>query len=141
MSANSIVRAIPRSLGNCGRLRTLLLYSNLLKEGIPGELGRLKSLEVLDVSRNTLSGSVPRELGNCLELRVLVLSNLFDPRGDVDAGDLEKLGSVNDQLNYFEGAMPVEVLSLPKLRILWAPMVNLEGPITRTNWTLLCCAT
>ncbi|KAG5084923.1 hypothetical protein JHK82_052320 [Glycine max] len=127
LSANSIVRAIPRSLGNCGRLRTLLLYSNLLKEGIPGELGRLKSLEVLDVSRNTLSGSVPRELGNCLELRVLVLSNLFDPRGDVDAGDLEKLGSVNDQLNYFEGAMPVEVLSLPKLRILWAPMVNLEG--------------
>jgi len=132
LSGNSLVQGIPVSLGNCERLRTLLLYSNLLEEGIPGELGKLKSLEVLDVSRNTLSGSVPGELGNCSELSVLVLSNLFDPRGDV-AGDFGKLGSVNDELNYFEGSMPVEVLSLPKLRILWAPMVNLEGSF-QGNW-------
>ncbi|KAL9323529.1 hypothetical protein ACSQ67_008386 [Phaseolus vulgaris] len=132
LSGNSLVQGIPGSLGNCGRLRTLLLYSNLLEEGIPGELGKLKSLEVLDVSRNTLSGSVPRELGNCSDLSVLVLSNLFDPRGDV-AGDFGKLGSVNDELNYFEGSMPAEVLSLPKLRILWAPMVNLEGSF-QASW-------
>jgi len=132
LSGNSLVQGIPVSLGNCERLRTLLLYSNLLEEGIPGELGKLKSLEVLDVSRNTLSGSVPGELGNCSELSVLVLSNLFDPRGDV-AGDFGKLGSVNDELNYFEGSMPVEVLSLPNLRILWAPMVNLEGSF-QGNW-------
>ncbi|KAK7381250.1 hypothetical protein VNO78_33797 [Psophocarpus tetragonolobus] len=133
LSANSMVEGIPGSLGNCRRLRTLLLYSNLLEEGIPRELGKLKSLEVLDVSRNTLSGSLPRELGNCLELRVLVLSNLFDPRGDVAAGDMWKLSSVNEEVNYFEGAMPVEVFTLPKLRILWAPMVNLEGGI-RGSW-------
>ncbi|QCD92701.1 LRR receptor-like serine/threonine-protein kinase FLS2 [Vigna unguiculata] len=132
LSGNSLVQGIPVSLGNCERLRTLLLYSNLLEEGIPSELGKLKSLEVLDVSRNTLSGSVPGELGNCSELSVLVLSNLFDPRGDV-AGDFGKLGSVNDELNYFEGSMPVEVLSLPNLRILWAPMVNLEGSF-QGNW-------
>ncbi|BAU01352.1 hypothetical protein VIGAN_11056800 [Vigna angularis var. angularis] len=132
LSGNSLVQGIPVSLGNCERLRTLLLYSNLLEEGIPSELGKLKSLEVLDVSRNTLSGSVPRELGNCSELSVLVLSNLFDPRGDV-AGDFGKLGSVNDELNYFEGSMPVEVLSLPKLKILWAPMVNLEGSF-QVSW-------
>ncbi|KAK8470021.1 hypothetical protein PHAVU_004G037600 [Phaseolus vulgaris] len=130
--SNLLEEGIPGSLGNCGRLRTLLLYSNLLEEGIPGELGKLKSLEVLDVSRNTLSGSVPRELGNCSDLSVLVLSNLFDPRGDV-AGDFGKLGSVNDELNYFEGSMPAEVLSLPKLRILWAPMVNLEGSF-QASW-------
>ncbi|RZB71043.1 LRR receptor-like serine/threonine-protein kinase RPK2 [Glycine soja] len=132
LSVNSMVGVIPGSLGNCGRLKTLLLYSNLLEEGIPGELGSLKSLEVLDVSRNILSSSVPRELGNCLELRVLVLSNLFDPRGDVADSDLGKLGSVDDQLNYFEGAMPAEILLLPKLRILWAPMVNLEGGLQRS---------
>ncbi|KAK7316294.1 hypothetical protein VNO77_35222 [Canavalia gladiata] len=127
LSCNSIVQKIPASLGNCSRLRTLLLYSNVLEEGIPAELGKLEKLEVLDVSRNTLSGSVPRELGNCSELSVLVLSNLFDPRGDV-AGDLaENLGSLNDELNYFEGAMPGEVMLLPRLRILWAPMVNFEG--------------
>ncbi|KAK7365029.1 hypothetical protein VNO80_13784 [Phaseolus coccineus] len=132
LSGNSLVQGIPVSLGNCGRLKTLLLYSNLLEEGIPGELGKLKRLEVLDVSRNTLSGSVPRELGNCSELSVLVLSNLFDVRRDA-AGDFGKLGSVNDEVNYFEGSMPVEVFSLPKLRILWAPMVNLEGSF-QGNW-------
>ncbi|WVZ17360.1 hypothetical protein V8G54_010342, partial [Vigna mungo] len=129
---NSLVQGIPGSLGNCERLRTLLLYSNLLEEGIPGEFGKLKSLEVLDVSRNTLSGSVPRELGNCSELLVLVLSNLFDVRGDA-ADDFGKLGSVNDEVNYFEGSMPLEVFSLPNLRILWAPMVNLEGSF-QGNW-------
>ncbi|XP_020230209.1 LRR receptor-like serine/threonine-protein kinase RPK2 [Cajanus cajan] len=129
LSGNSMVEKIPGSLGNCGRLRTLLLYSNLLEEGIPVELGKLRSLEVLDVSRNTLSGFVPRELGNCSELAVLVLSNLFDPRGDV----VGRMVGVNDELNYFEGAMPVEVLALPKLRILWAPMVNLEGDF-RGSW-------
>ncbi|KAK7381251.1 hypothetical protein VNO78_33798 [Psophocarpus tetragonolobus] len=129
LSANFMVQGIPVSFGNCGKLRTLLLYSNLLEKAIPVELGRLKSLEVLDVSRNGLTGSVPKELGNCSELRVFVLSNLFDPRGDVTAGDMWNLGSVNDELNYFEGAMAVEILALPKLRILWAPMVNLEGSI------------
>ncbi|KAL2335438.1 hypothetical protein Fmac_016651 [Flemingia macrophylla] len=123
LSGNSMVEKIPASLGNCGRLRTLLLYSNLLEEGIPVEVGKLKSLEVMDVSRNTLSGFVPKELGNCSELAVLVLSNLFDPRGDV----VGRLGGVNDESNYFEGTIPVELLALPKLRILWSPMVNLEG--------------
>ncbi|TKY50181.1 LRR receptor serine/threonine-protein kinase RPK2 [Spatholobus suberectus] len=61
--------------------------------------------------------------GTARSWQVLVLSNLFDPRGD----GVGKLGSVNGELNYFEGAMPVEVLALPKLRVLWAPMVNLEG--------------
>lgn len=127
LSGNSLVQGIPRSLGNCGLLRTLLLYSNLLEEAIPVEFGNLKSLEVLDVSRNTLSGSIPGELGNCKELSVVVLSNLFDPVGDVE------FVSLNDELNYFEGEMPAEVVSLPKLRILWAPMVNLEGSFP-SNW-------
>ncbi|CAI8594251.1 unnamed protein product [Vicia faba] len=127
LSGNSLIQAIPKSLGNCVRLRTLLLYSNLLEEGIPVEFGNLTSLEVLDVSRNTLSGSIPGALGNCKELSVVVLSNLFDPVGD------SEFVTLNDELNYFEGSMPEEVVSLPKLRILWAPMVNLEGSFPR-NW-------
>ncbi|WJX65716.1 LRR receptor-like serine/threonine-protein kinase rpk2, variant 2 [Trifolium repens] len=126
LSGNSLVEEIPKSLGNCVGLRTLLLYSNLLEKGIPAEFGNLKSLEVLDVSRNTLGGSIPRELGNCKELSVVVLSNLFDPIGD--AGFV----TLNDELNYFEGSMPEEVVSLPKLRILWAPRVNLEGSFPRS---------
>ncbi|PNX75853.1 LRR receptor-like kinase resistance protein, partial [Trifolium pratense] len=126
LSGNSLAERIPKSLGNCVGLRTLLLYSNLLEEGIPAEFGNLKSLEVLDVSRNTLDGSIPRQLGNCKELSVVVLSNLFDPVGD------DGFVSLNDELNYFEGSMPEEVVSLPKLTILWAPMVNLEGSFPRS---------
>ncbi|KAL2325331.1 hypothetical protein Fmac_024389 [Flemingia macrophylla] len=121
--ASNALKKILVSLGNCGRLRTLLLYSNLLEEGIPVELGKLKSLEALDVSRNTLSGFMPKKLRNCLELAILVLSNLFDQCEDV----IGRLGGVNDDLNYFEWTIHVEVLALPKLRILWSPMVNLEG--------------
>ncbi|KAK7340639.1 hypothetical protein VNO77_21348 [Canavalia gladiata] len=130
LSGNFLVQGIPGSLGNCTELRTLSLYSNILEDVIPADLGKLKKLEVLDVSRNTLGGSVPHELGNCTELSVLVLSNLFNPLPDVNgtARDLwmEQLVSINDEYNYFEGQIPVEIMSLPKLQILWAPRANLE---------------
>ncbi|KAI9121682.1 hypothetical protein K1719_008715 [Acacia pycnantha] len=129
LSGNFLVQRIPSSLGNCSQLRSLLLYSNLLEEVIPSELGKLQLLEVLDVSRNALSGPVPPEIGNCSELSVLVLSNLFNPLPEVNntVRESSQLVSINDELNYFEGAMPVEITSLAKLRILWAPRATLEG--------------
>ncbi|PRQ53375.1 putative protein kinase RLK-Pelle-LRR-XV family [Rosa chinensis] len=132
LSGNFLVHKIPSSLGNCSRLRTLLLYSNMLEEGIPAELGRLQALEVLDVSRNSLSGSLPRELGNCSQLSVLVLSSLFNPLPLVranytDDSLLEQLSSMNDDFNYFQGSMPKEITSLPKLKILWGPRASIEG--------------
>ncbi|KAF7803085.1 LRR receptor-like serine/threonine-protein kinase RPK2 [Senna tora] len=135
LSGNFLVQRIPGSLGNCSQLRTLLLYSNLFEEVIPAELGKLKKLEVLDVSRNALSGPVPPEIGNCSELSVLVLSNLFNPLPEANNSirDTSQLISINDELNYFEGSMPVEITALPKLRILWAPRATLEGNFPR-NW-------
>ncbi|KAL6139873.1 hypothetical protein ACLB2K_058174 [Fragaria x ananassa] len=132
LSGNFLVHKIPTSLGNCSKLRTLLLYSNMLEEGVPAELGLLRGLQVLDVSRNSLSGSLPRELGNCSELSVLVLSSLFSPlpvvRGNyTDESLLEQLSSMNDDFNYFQGSMPKEITSLPKLKILWAPRASIEG--------------
>lgn len=131
LSGNFLVGGIPRSLGNCGQLQSLLLYSNMLEEVIPAELGRLQKLQVLDVSRNSLSGAIPSELGNCSELSVLVLSNLFEPRPEVNNtkrdSSLEQLGSMNDDFNYFQGAIPPEITVIPKLRILWAPRATLEG--------------
>ncbi|KAL2325483.1 hypothetical protein Fmac_024541 [Flemingia macrophylla] len=77
VSGESTVACSIVFLGNCGRLRTLLSYSNLLEKDTPVELWKLKSLEVLDVSKNTLNDFVPKELGSCSKLAVLVLLNLF----------------------------------------------------------------
>ncbi|KAL5176931.1 LRR receptor-like serine/threonine-protein kinase RPK2 [Glycine soja] len=132
LSGNLLMQGIPGSLGNCSELRTVLLHSNILEDVIPAELGRLRKLEVLDVSRNTLGGQVPMELGNCTELSVLLLSNLFSSVPDVNGtlGDsgVEQMVAMNiDEFNYFEGPVPVEIMNLPKLRLLWAPRANLEG--------------
>ncbi|CAK7355712.1 unnamed protein product [Dovyalis caffra] len=137
LSGNFLVGGIPSNLGKCGNLRTLLLYSNLFEEIIPRELGKLGKLEVLDVSRNSLSGSVPPELGNCSALSVLVLSNMFDPYQDVNGTRghslLDRLSSVNEDFNFFQGDIPADVLNLPKLRMLWAQSATLEGMLL-SNW-------
>ncbi|KAL2317245.1 hypothetical protein Fmac_031121 [Flemingia macrophylla] len=69
------------------------------------------------------------------ELVVLVMLNLFDPHRDV----VGRLGGVNDEFNYFEKTIPVEVLALLKLRILWSPMVfHLPGiPSTSNLYSIL----
>ncbi|XP_065855226.1 LRR receptor-like serine/threonine-protein kinase RPK2 [Euphorbia lathyris] len=135
LSGNFFVGGIPSSLSNCGRLRTLLLYSNLFEEVIPPNFGMLGKLEVLDVSRNSLSGSIPRELGNCSALSVLVLSNSFDPYQDVNnsRGDYLLDQTANEDFNFFQGGIPLEIMTLPSLKMLWAPGATLEGTL-QSNW-------
>ncbi|KAL9423588.1 hypothetical protein AB3S75_035637 [Citrus x aurantiifolia] len=137
LSGNSLVGRIPSSLGKCQQLRTLLLFSNMLNDVIPRELGWLRKLEVLDVSRNRLNGLIPTELGNCVELSVLVLSNLFDPllsgrniRGELSVG---QSNASNGEKNSFIGSIPMEITTLSKLRIIWAPRLNLEGKLP-SSW-------
>lgn len=133
VSGNFLVGQIPRSLGNCWRLRTLLLFSNMFGDVIPSELGRLQMLETLDVSRNSLSGPIPAELGHCVNLSVFVLSNLFDPPQTNRNSSGDSLNAAPKEYNYFEGSIPMEITTLPKLRIVWAPRANLEGKLP-SNW-------
>ncbi|PON79690.1 Leucine rich receptor kinase [Parasponia andersonii] len=137
LSGNFLVGRIPASLGKCRRLRTLLLFSNVLSGVIPRELGQLQMLEVLDVSRNSLSGPIPTELGQCINLSVVVLSNLFNPHQNDEnpSGDLlfKLSGRAQNDYNSFEGSLPEKITTLPKLRILWAPRVSLEGKLPG-NW-------
>lgn len=139
LSGNLLVGGIPVSLGNCNQLRSLLLYSNMFENVIPAELGSLEKLDVLDVSRNSLTGSIPIQLGNCSNLSVLVLSNLFDPslnimkKGQKRAGSSVQLSRATDDYNFFQGNVPIEVSTLPKLKILWAPRASLDGMLP-SNW-------
>lgn len=129
LSGNFLTDGIPSNLGNCTQLRSLMLYYNLLDEAIPAELGQLQKLEVLDLSKNSLSGPIPPELGNCSELSILVLSNLFDPIDDSkgDSSFVSMRGEECTECNYFQGGFPVEITTLSKLKIIWAPRATLEG--------------
>ncbi|GAB2214504.1 hypothetical protein Drorol1_Dr00018855 [Drosera rotundifolia] len=135
LSGNGLSGSIPASLGHCRNLRALLLFGNRLRGAIPSTLGQLRKLEVLDVSRNGLRGPVPAELENCLELSVLVLSNLYDPfpadRGPRGLPMTDFSVGVGEG-NSFGGRLPVRIASLPKLRLLWAPRLALEGKILKT---------
>ena len=136
LSGNLLVGGIPASLGNCRRLRTLLLFSNMLNGNIPREVGQLRMLEVFDVSRNSLSGPIPAELGECVNLSVVVLSNLFNPlqKDENPNGDslLRLSCRAHDDHNRFEGSVSEQITTLPKLRILWAPRLSLEGNLPRS---------
>ncbi|OMO93501.1 hypothetical protein CCACVL1_06477 [Corchorus capsularis] len=120
-------------------LRTLLLFSNMLDGVIPNELGQLHKLEILDVSRNNLNGFIPAELGDCVQLSVLALSNLFDPvpRGQSSNKELSStlsLTAMTYEYNHFQGSVPMEITTLPKLKILWVPGASLEGKLP-SNWS------
>ncbi|KAL8117222.1 hypothetical protein AgCh_015212 [Apium graveolens] len=134
LASNYLVGGIPSSLGNCSMLQSLLLYSNILEEVIPMELGQLSKLQVLDVSRNSLSGMIPPELGKCSELSVVVFSNLWDPLsgGAESESDLSPT-SGHMEFNFFQGTIPTGLVTLPKLKVLWAPRATLEGKLP-SDW-------
>ncbi|XP_021299694.1 LRR receptor-like serine/threonine-protein kinase RPK2 [Herrania umbratica] len=138
LSGNFLGGRIPGSLGNCRQLRTLLLFSNMFDGIIPNELGQLYKLEILDVSRNNLSGLIPQELGNCIHLSALVLSNLFDPVLTRQSSSKElSFGlplATTYEYNRFQGSIPMEITTLPKLKILWVPRANLGGKLP-SNWS------
>lgn len=138
LSFNFLKGEIPCTLGMCGRLRTILLSSNALHGAIPNDLGNLQNLEVLNVAGNRLGGPLPSNLGNCTCLSVLVLSSHFnalrakrDPRGRAPRGSSN--AALNDDHNSFEGSIPDEITSLPKLEILWAPSAGFVGRFPK-NW-------
>ncbi|CAN6477174.1 unnamed protein product [Victoria cruziana] len=130
LAGNRLSGSIPRAIGNCRSLRSLLLFSNSLDGPIPPELGRISALETLDVSRNVLGGPVPSELRNCLRLSILVLTNVYQlPISLSSSIDSDLEDEHKGEFNFFDGGIPADITSLPKLRILWAPKAHLVGNI------------
>ena len=100
-----------------GRVTKLRLDINKLRGSIPRKLGRLSSLQVLDLQRNELSGSVPPELGNLTELETLVLNhNQLSGSVPAELGNLSSLKrlSLNDNAE-LSGALPLSLTNLDSL--------------------------
>ncbi|KAL6135125.1 hypothetical protein ACLB2K_067353 [Fragaria x ananassa] len=72
-SSNRFEGAIPGAIGNLTGLHLLNLSNNILNGHIPSSLGNLSALESLDLSQNQLSGEIP---GNLAELTFLAYFNV-----------------------------------------------------------------
>ncbi|XP_030537496.1 probable inactive receptor-like protein kinase At3g56050 isoform X2 [Rhodamnia argentea] len=62
-------------LGKLTHVKSIILRNNSFWGNIPGEITKLKELEVLDLGYNNFSGPFPSELGNNLSLTTLLLDN------------------------------------------------------------------
>jgi len=113
-----------------GRVTGLDLGVFLLDGEIPPELGRLSSLEVLNLWGNGFSGRIPSELGNLANLRELYLwSNELSGEIPPDLGNLTKLTTMQLEFNQLSGEIPPELGKLSSLEKLWLYENQLSGEI------------
>jgi hypothetical protein len=75
LSYNGLNGAIPGSLGNMMYLQVLNLGHNELSGTIPEAFSGMKSIGALDLSNNQLSGGIPSGLGNLYSLADFDVSN------------------------------------------------------------------
>ena len=113
-----------------GRVISLTLRENGLRDEIPPELGALANLTSLDLSLNNLTGPIPPELGALSNLRGLYLSfNNLTGAIPPQLGALVNLRRLNLPVNNLTGPIPPEFSALTNLKTLWLPGNNLTSPI------------
>ena len=95
---------------------------------IPGELGDMANLEVLDLHFNQLTGSIPPELGNLTNLIRLVLgSNVLKGPIPSELGMLTKLETMDLSGNRLTGSIPEVLGNLENLETLDVSNTHLTG--------------
>ena len=113
-----------------GRVQGLYLWSNGLTGVIPPELGKLASLEDLDLGDNGLTGEIPPELGNLANLEVLYLwSNGLTGVIPPELGKLANLRELSLSRNGLTGVIPPELGNLANLEVLYLWSNGLTGVI------------
>uniref|UniRef100_A0A7S2ERU3 Disease resistance R13L4/SHOC-2-like LRR domain-containing protein n=1 Tax=Trieres chinensis TaxID=1514140 RepID=A0A7S2ERU3_TRICV len=103
--------------------------------GLPGELGLLAHLEVLDLSRSTfLLGTIPTELGLLKTLRVLDLSSCTSMEGSIpsEIGQVTSLRVLNLAESSFTGTLPDTIGNLRMLEKINIGLNKLHGTLPST---------
>ena len=112
------------------RVTGLLLRERGLDGSIPGDLGRLTELEVLDLQQNQLKGYIPSELGNLIRLRVLDLfGNLLGGGIPSTLGNFTNLERLHLDTNLLSGSIPPSLGNLTNLRHFDLSQNSLSGSL------------
>ncbi|XP_050142674.1 leucine-rich repeat receptor protein kinase EMS1-like [Malus sylvestris] len=148
---------------NNGSLRSLVLPSTNFSGLLPGSIGNLKHLEIIELFNCSFTGSLPKSMENLTQLVYLdMFSNLFNGAiSSIQWENLINLAELHLADNLLEGSIPPSLFYLPllsKLRLsqnrfsgqlsefsnassnlvtLDLSFNNLEGPIPVSIYTLL----
>ena len=119
-----------------GNLSEINLSGNKLDGSIPGEIGLLSTLRVLDLRNNFISGPIPPEIGNLSNLRTLLLDGNTHLNGSIppEIGNLSNLEhlilSTHDgDGSEISGTLPVELGQLTNLITLQIDYCLIRGSI------------
>lgn len=133
---NRLTSPIPSTIGNLARLRKLNFGigftsgNNRIGGEIPAEIGRLSSLEELDLGGNRLTGPVPPEMGNLTRLRQLELgTNHLSGTLPPEIGNLTRLERFAACPDSLGGPIPPEFGKLTRLRALHLCRNRFTGPV------------
>ncbi|KAL5683982.1 hypothetical protein ACJX0J_010367, partial [Zea mays] len=107
---------IPGFVGDLPSLEVLQLWENNFTGGVPRRLGRNGRLQLLDLSSNKLTGTLPPELcaGGKLQTLIALGNFLFGAIPD-SLGQCKSLSRVRLGENYLNGSIPKGLFELPKL--------------------------
>ncbi|KAL5771680.1 hypothetical protein ACOSP7_015834 [Xanthoceras sorbifolium] len=107
---------IDEDIGKLTSLEILDLSDNNIHGSIPDEIGNLTELTILDLSGNQLSGPIPNSLGNLTNLQTLSLKlNLLSGRIPQYFGNLSSLVYLSLRSNKLSSEIPHELGNLSQL--------------------------
>lgn len=131
ISQNYLYGPIPPHIIVIPSLSMILnLSENMLSGPLPAEIGKLISLNTLDITDNYLSGEIPASIGDCLSLEYLYMGgNSFVGTIPSTLSSLKGIIYLNLSHNKLTGKIPTQLGSLSYLQYLNLSFNELEGEI------------
>eukprot|EP00980_Cylindrotheca_fusiformis_P014051 scaffold3670_cov124-Cylindrotheca_fusiformis.AAC.27 len=116
---------ITKTYDSSDSITEIVLSKNGLEGAIPAELGKLPTLEALDLSENEIGGDLPEFNGN---LRYLLLhKNAFQGSFPETVTKMTNLHGIDFSTNGFQGKLPKKLGDLTALRYLMLSANELSG--------------
>lgn len=121
---------LPGTIGNLSALQVLDLSDNAITGSIPATLGSLSQLTFLRIKGCQLSGSIPPELGNLSSMDYFNLrSNNLSGSIPAELGLMSTATSIRLYYNNLTGTIPKELGNIPNLQTLHLYGNQLEGAV------------